>query len=290
MTRLVQASLLLCRLTAVIVCFLPSQLGAQTTSPRLAWDQAPSGATGYAVTIDGVRVDYGLTPVASDGTCGCSVELVLSPGTHVLVVSAYNSVGETGSSPLTVDWGGGGGLPSPWQNGDVGTPGIAGSASFADGVFTVNGSGADIWHTADAFHYAYQSLAGNGEIDARVTSIQNTDPFAKAGLMLRETMAADAVHVTLNVLPDGTVEFLTRSTTGGETTYVNGSAEATPVWLALVRTGSTITGYVSPDGIGWTPVGSTDVTMSSALIGLIVTSHDDAQVNTSTFDNVAVSP
>jgi hypothetical protein len=57
----------------------------------------------------------------------------------------------------------------------------------------------------------------------------------------------------------------------------------------LVRAGPTVTGYASPDGTSWTTVGTTSVTMSSmALVGLIVTSHDTAQMNTSTFDNVAV--
>ena len=44
----------------------------------------------------------------------------------------------------------GGGLPSPWANEDVGDTGLGGNASFAGGVFTVSGSGADIWGSADA--------------------------------------------------------------------------------------------------------------------------------------------
>jgi hypothetical protein len=70
---------------------------------------------------------------------------------------------------------------------------------------------------------------------------------------------------------------------------LSGWIQAPPTWLRLVRTGSTVTGYVSLDGSGWMTVGSTSLTMpSTALAGLIVTSHDTAQVNTSTFDNVAV--
>ena len=95
MKRLARMGLLLCRLTPVIVCFLPAQPAAQSTSLWLAWDQDPTDVTGYAVTMDGVRVDYGLAPVASDGTCGCAVALPFSTGTHILVVSAYNAVGET---------------------------------------------------------------------------------------------------------------------------------------------------------------------------------------------------
>jgi len=42
-----------------------------------------------------------------------------------------------------------GALPEPWQNRDIGNVGAAGSCSYANGIFTVNGSGADIWDTAD---------------------------------------------------------------------------------------------------------------------------------------------
>jgi hypothetical protein len=264
---------------------LPSPLDAQVIW-WLAWDEEPGDVAGYAVTIDGIRVDYGLAPVGPDGTCGCSIPLPFTGGTHALIVSAYNSEGEA-SSPLTT---GGGDLPSPWQSLDVGSTGQAGDASFADGVFTVNGSGADIWDTADAFQYVYQPLDGDGEIVSRVTAIQMTDPYAKAGVMLRETTAAEAVHVVLDICPDGNVEFMTRLAPGDATTYIDGTTQEPPTWLKLVRVGSTVTGYISLDGSEWTTVGSTSVPMSwSALIGLAVTSHDTAQLNTSTFSSVTVT-
>src|SRR4029077_10887871 len=50
-----------------------------------------------------------------------------------------------------------------------------------------------------------------------------------------------------------------------------------------------IAGYVSADGANWTLVGTATVSMSGrALVGLVVTRHDTSQLNTSTFDNVAV--
>jgi PKD repeat protein len=73
------------------------------SSPQLAWDEdAASIVTGFAVIIDGVRTDYGLSPQRSDGTCNCSVPLPFSSGRHTIVVSAYNSDGEAASDPLTV--------------------------------------------------------------------------------------------------------------------------------------------------------------------------------------------
>jgi len=180
-------------------------------------------------------------------------------------------------------------LPSPWLTQDVGAVIAAGSASYSSGVFTVNGDGADIWGTADAFRYVYQGVSGDSQIVARVTSVQNTNPYAKAGVMLRESLAAGASHVILDVRPDGSIEFMTRSATSGSTTYLAGGSQAPPAWLKLARAGSTVTGYVSSNGSSWTTIGSTTTALSSsANIGLVVNSHSTS-LNTSTFDNVTVT-
>jgi regulation of enolase protein 1 (concanavalin A-like superfamily) len=60
--------------------------------------------------------------------------------------------------------------------------------------------------------------------------------------------------------------------------------------LRLQRSGSTFTAYTSPDGSTWTEVGSVTLTMTaSATIGLFVCSHNNKELNTSTFDNVIVA-
>ena len=74
-----------------------------------------------------------------------------------------------------------------WSDVDVGSVGLPGSATYPlNGTFTVNGSGADIWGTADAFNFVYQKLSGDFQISARVTSEQNTNAGAKAGVMIRK--------------------------------------------------------------------------------------------------------
>jgi hypothetical protein len=257
------------------------------TNSTLSWSSA--GASSYDVKFGTTNTP----PQVATGQAAASYAPALAASTtYFWQIVAHNGVGAT-TGPL---WSfttaaAGGGLPSPWVSQDVGATGLAGSASFAGGVFTVNGSGGDIWGSADAFQYVEQPLAGDGQIVARLASVQNTNAFAKAGVMLRETAAAGAVHVILDVRPDGSIEFMTRQTSNGDTTYLGGATLAPPAWLKLVRAGSTVTSYASPDGTVWTAVGTTSVTMSStALIGLIVTSHDTTLMNTSTFDHVAVSP
>jgi hypothetical protein len=96
-------------------------------------------------------------------------------------------------------------MPSPWQDQDIGAVAMAGSATHAGSVFTVQGRGVDIWDAADGFHFVYQSLDGDGEILLRVaTQDMSTDPWAKAGVMIRETLNADSAHAMMVVTPVGT--------------------------------------------------------------------------------------
>ena len=345
---------------------------AQTHS--LAWDEANlSNVSGYAVTIDGARSDYGLTPVKS-GACGCSVPISFSGGKHTIVVAAYNASGETAAPALIVgpqaatggpysalagvglsvsgaastdtaagtltsyqwQWGdnsstgqltgatashayssagtytltltvtdnagatssasttvtvaSGSTLPSPWQRTDIGSVGLAGSASYVSGTFTVTGAGADIWGTTDGFDYVFQPLAGDGQIVARVVGLSNTNTYAKAGVMIRETLAASASHVMLDLTPSGGVEFMQRNGTGASASIVASTTAPPPVWLKLTRSGNTILAAISADGSSWTQVGSTTAAMATSVdVGLIVCSHTTSVLNTASFDNVTVT-
>ena len=47
-----------------------------------------------------------------------------------------------------------GALPPGWSDMDIGSPGLAGSASYTNDLWTVTGGGSDIWDTADQFNFA----------------------------------------------------------------------------------------------------------------------------------------
>jgi hypothetical protein len=180
-------------------------------------------------------------------------------------------------------------IPSAWQHQDVGAVNPLGSANFSSGVFTVQGSGDDIWGTQDAFHYVYQSLPADGDVAVRVTSVQNTSVNAKAGIMVRASLRADSPHVILDLKPNSEIEFMTRTTAQGSTSWLSGANQIMPAWLKLARAGSTVTGYSSADGVTWNRVGTTMVAFANpAYIGFVVSSHASGVLNTSTFDNVVV--
>jgi glucose/arabinose dehydrogenase/regulation of enolase protein 1 (concanavalin A-like superfamily) len=181
-------------------------------------------------------------------------------------------------------------LPVGWSNADIGGPGMTGSAGHTNGNWTVRGGGSDIWGTSDQFHYAYTTVNGDGTIIARVTSLQNTDPWAKAGLMFRNSSAANSANASIVATWSQGVSFQWRSTAGGNSSFsAMSSVTNKPIWLRLVRAGSTFTGSYSTNGSTWVQVGSQSVTMNNnVLAGLDVTSHNNATLNTATYTNVSV--
>jgi regulation of enolase protein 1 (concanavalin A-like superfamily) len=179
------------------------------------------------------------------------------------------------------------GLPSPWINRDIGAVGVTGTASFSNGTFSVKGAGADVWGSADALHFAYRPLSGDGSIVARVASVQNVNAWTKAGVMIRETLSAGSAQAFMLVSPSKGLAFQRRPATGGASTSTPGAAAAAPYWVRLDRTGNVIKAYQSPDGSTWTLVGTETIVMgTNVFVGLAVSSHSTSTAATATFDHV----
>jgi PKD repeat protein len=221
-----------------------------------------------------------------------SVTMNLSANTYVgLAVTSHNTAAIANATfdnvSLSVGGIGTGALPSPWLNTDVGTVALTGSAGYSNGTYTLKGAGADIWGTADGFNFAYQPLNGDGTIVARVANLTNTNSWAKAGVMIRESLDANSRHAMVVLTPNNGVAFQYRATVGGSSSNINVNGLA-PYWVKLTRAGTTFTAYQSANGSTWTKVGS--VTMSLAAntyVGLAVTSHNNTVLATASFDNVA---
>jgi regulation of enolase protein 1 (concanavalin A-like superfamily) len=228
------------------------------------------------------------------------VDTGLSNGTtYYYVVSALNGNGEGANSsevnatpqPTT--------LPTPWMDQDVGVAtewdgdsgdvGWPGSASFASGVYTVTGSGIDIWNAADSFHYVYRAVSGDCTIISRVSSLQVTDPWAKGGVMIRESFNQDSANVMMLISAQNGSLLSDRPATGAPSSSLGGAGSA-PYWVKLVRAGNVFAGSISSNGATWQPVGSVTVPMATnVLLGLAVTAHNNTTMNTATFDNVSVT-
>ena len=136
-------------------------------------------------------------------------------------------------------------MPPGWQTTDVGSVGIAGNATTTNGTFTVQGAGADIWGSADAFRFAYYQLPGDGSIVARVATVQNVNVWTKAGVMIRQSLTAGSPHASMLVTPGRGLAFQRRRTAGA-TSLSTSIAGTAPKWVKLERAGQVVIGL----GIG----------------------------------------
>jgi regulation of enolase protein 1 (concanavalin A-like superfamily) len=178
-------------------------------------------------------------------------------------------------------------LPSGWSDADVGTVGIAGAAAYASGVFTVQGAGSVLSVTADGFHFVYQPLAGDGTIVARVVSTSYV--YAQAGVMIRETLDAGANQMFIADYA-GSIYDIYRTATGAASGYGSAGAGAAPYWVKLIRSGSTFTGYSSPDGVNWVQAATQTITMAqNVYVGLAVASGNTSSSYAANFDSVSVA-
>ncbi|MGB2863642.1 MAG: LamG domain-containing protein [Sedimentisphaerales bacterium] len=164
------------------------------------------------------------------------------------------------------------------------------------GTYTMTGSGADIWAVngveADEFHYAFKTLSGTGSIVARVQSVSDTDIWAKAGVMIRETLDPDSAHAMMVVTPASGVSFQRRPGTGG-TSIDDTIADITaPYWVKIERDLSgNFTAYSSANGSTWQRQGLSEPIQMGAnvYIGLAVTAHNASATCEAVFTNVTTT-
>jgi regulation of enolase protein 1 (concanavalin A-like superfamily) len=275
----------------------PSSLSGNATSATtvaLTWTDNSGNETGFKVEratnstfTTGLTL---LTTTAANSTSYTDSTAVAST-TYYYRVRATNAYGDSGNSntvPVTTP-AASIGIFSAATNIGGATP--AGSGAFNSGtsVYTVVGGGADIWGTSDQFEFVSADKSGDFTLTARVASVQNTNSWAKAGVMIRDGVAANAIQAMVAITPGNGVAFQWRSTTGGASSTAGVAGVVAPQYVRITRTGSSIKAEYSANGTTWTQVGTTQTISFPTAVkaGLAVTSHTQGTGCTSTFDNVA---
>ena len=279
--------------------------GTPPTPPSVALTSPADGATFQApATIDiaatasdadsGVAlVEFyaGTALLGTDASSPYTFRWSSAPaGSHAIRAVARDGAGAVATSaPRTVTVTSTPALPTGWSAADVGPPSLPGSVTHSEPVFTVRGAGLDIWGTADEFTFAYRQAAGDVDVVARVSSLNGPHRWAKAGVMVRASLAPGAAHASLFSSLSMGLAFQRRPSAGATSVHTAGGSASAPVWLKVTRRGSAITAYASGNGSSWTMIGSQTIALpSTAYVGLAVTSHDAASPATAAFTNVTV--
>jgi regulation of enolase protein 1 (concanavalin A-like superfamily) len=130
-------------------------------------------------------------------------------------------------------------------------------------------------------------MSGDGQLIARVASVQNVAPWTKAGVMIRDTLDPGSAYALMLVSAGRGTALQYRAAAGGAASDIAGTSATAPMWVRIVRAGSAFSAYQSTDGSVWTLVGSATIAMGSTVqVGLAVTSHDDSAAATAVFDRV----
>jgi outer membrane protein assembly factor BamB len=185
------------------------------------------------------------------------------------------------------------GCPTGWSCADVGGALPAGSQTLTSGTWTLQAGGGDIWDVADQFRYVSKSLTADGTISAQVSSQTNTDPWAKAGVMVRATADPGSPYYAIFVTPANGIVVQWRPTAGAPTSSLN-IPGATPAYLRITRVGTTFSAATSPDGSTWTTVAGSSTplpNLGGALsAGLAATSHNVGALSTVVLQAVVTTP
>ena len=181
-------------------------------------------------------------------------------------------------------------LPAGWTDADIGSPTEAGSATYTNGGWIISGGGGDIGGTNDHGNFVTQNCDGDGAVVALVTGVQNTDPWAKAGVLFRNDNSAGAANAYMVASAGQGVQFQYRATAGATLYGTPVTGITPPVWVKVVRSSDLFSGYYSLDGTNWIQVGSTvTIEMSgTGPAGLAATAHNNAALNTCTLTNVSM--
>jgi regulation of enolase protein 1 (concanavalin A-like superfamily) len=196
---------------------------------------------------------------------------------------------------------------SGWTDKSVNTSAAGSATADASGVWTVQGSGAEMWNQEDGFHFVFKPLAGDGSVTTRLLTAQDADDV-KIGIMMRD-VADDPGSKTITLQRSGGGlggESVLRAVSG-DTADPDANrmgkdrkmcpdgnanlfpASQLPIWLKIERHGDYFTPYASTDGAAWVPVGRAQrIKMNSSIsAGVFVCAGSDGTLQSATFDGNA---
>jgi len=249
----------------------------------------PAGATNAAnyLCTNGLAITG-----ATLGSDNASVMLASAPLTYGACYSLLlNNIRDQASTPNTI-------TPNTlvsfvalaYIEQDIGSPATPTTLAAITNGINIVAAGTGVGGTGDdQCGFGYQTRTGDFDVSVRLAGLGNSDAWAKAGLMGRETLDAGSRFAAVFATPSMNGDFFeyrdpasTASTTSG-----NFPANFPNAWLRLKRVGDVFAGYASYDGQTWAQLGSATIAMAGQMyVGLAVTSHNASQATTAQFRDV----
>jgi regulation of enolase protein 1 (concanavalin A-like superfamily) len=182
--------------------------------------------------------------------------------------------------------------------GVAGNPAVAGSAlTFTGTDFEMRAGGSDFyWNGYDAGHFADEPRYGDFDVQVQVAGMTTAETYTQAGLMWRESTAADSrrVYVCLNS-PSNANRYwgLIRLNPGAAgvdwPSYSGPAVNAFPnVWIRMQRQGNVFTAYKSSDGTNWNQYGQVTAAFTAAgIVGPAASARNNSSSVSVTYRNFA---
>jgi GH35 family endo-1,4-beta-xylanase len=245
----------------------------------LNWIDSP-GATTYTVYSSlNSSGTYGQLVILGAGSTNYTDTNASNGFTYYYKVQAGNSGGASTSGYVAA-------TPPLGASGYIGVAGLPGSLTASNGTYVLSGAGTNVYSTADNFYFAYSPWVGDVALVTYVSNLTDTSEYAKAGIMIRESLSTNSQMADADVTPGYGIEFIRRYAVGGVSTNTVVTNLTAPYWLMLQRTANVISSYRSADGINWELSGSDTVDMTPEVyVGLMVCSQTSSEVCTATFTN-----
>jgi len=241
----------------------PQWIGLERAGSRVTASTSPDGTTWTAI-----------------GTT--SIEL----GADVYVGIAVTSQDAAQSAVAQLSQVSVGGLPAGMRHRNVGGPAKGGRAWQSEGTYTLVASAIAKGESHDQFHFAYRRLQGDVDVVARVASVTEG---ANAGVMIRESLAADSRHAALVVSGTTGYAFDRRTETGAASERTDGGPAGVPSWVKLVRRGPEVEVFRSSDGLTWTSIATSPIAASGDVYAGLAVSSGTAEA-TAVLDQVSIGP
>lgn len=184
--------------------------------------------------------------------------------------------------------------PAPWTSSDIGNVSKAGTICYKDGSFEISASGSGIDSKNDSFYFTYQQMTGDGEIVARINSLENTNLNAKAAVMIRESLSSPSAFAMTALVSNpefngSAAHFEYRKSTSAKASGAKYVAATAPTFVRLVREGNTMSSFISSTNGNWTLIGTSNINFGATVyVGLAATSNFNGASSLSDFSDVTI--